>query len=196
MKQLAYALPIAALACSPALAQQDPEYRATTPTATTETSSAGGIQIPPYEPERGPRAGAWETTLGGSGVSLNEFDSNFIGVTGSLGYYVTDWMPIGIRQNLNLSFGEDLSDSYLGISRAFIDFQAPLGSFQPFIGAVVGAQYGKNIDEKLVYGPEAGFKYWVNESTFMFIQGEWLAVEGESFENGNVVYTTGFGLNF
>ena len=196
MKQLAYALPIAALACSPALAQQDPEYRATTPTATTETSSAGGIQIPPYEPERGPRAGAWETTLGGSGVSLNEFDSNLIGVSGSLGYYVTDWMPIGIRQNLNLSFGEDLSDSYLGISRAFIDFQAPLGRFQPFIGAVVGAQYGKNIDEKLVYGPEAGFKYWVNESTFMFIQGEWLAVEGESFENGNVVYTTGFGLNF
>ena len=110
MKRLAYALPIAVLACSPALAQQDPEYRATTPTA-TDTSSVGGIQIPPYEPTRGPRAGAWETTLSGSGVSTDEFDSNLIGVSGSLGYYVTKWMPVGIRQNLNLSFGENLSDS-------------------------------------------------------------------------------------
>lgn len=195
MKRLAYALPIAILACSPALAQQDPEDRATTPTA-TDTSSVGGIQIPPYEPTRGPRAGAWETTLSGSGVSTDEFDSNLIGVSGSLGYYVTKWMPVGIRQNLNLSFGENLSDSYLGITRAFIDFQAPLGRFQPFIGAVVGYQYGKQIDENVVYGPEVGFKFWANESTFMFVQGEWLVIEGESFDSANVVYTTGFGLNF
>ena len=193
MKQLAYALPIVALACSPALAQQDLDDDRTT---ATDTSAVGGIQIPPYEPERGPRAGAWETTLSGSGVSTDEFDSNLIGVSGSLGYYVTKWMPVGIRQNLNLGFGENLSDSYLGITRAFIDFQAPLGRFQPFIGAVVGYQYGKQIDEDLVYGPEAGFKFWANESTFMFVQGEWLVIEGESFDSANVVYTTGFGLNF
>src|SRR5512134_2660239 len=129
MKQLAYALPIVALACSPALAQQDPDDEPAT--TTTDTSAAGGVQIPPYQPERGPRAGAWETTLSGSGVSTDEFDSNLIGVSGSLGYYVTKWMPVGIRQNLNLGFGENLSVSYLGITRAFIDFQAPLGRFQP-----------------------------------------------------------------
>lgn len=196
MKQLAYALPIAALACSPALAQQDPEYRATTPTATTETSSAGGIQIPPYEPERGPRAGSWEAQLGGSGASINKFNSNLVGVTGSLGYYVTKWMPVGVRQTGNFGFGEDVSNTYLGISRAFIDFQAPLGAFQPFIGGVIGAQYGKGIDEKLLYGPELGFKYWVNESTFLFLQGEYQVQHGENVKDGNAVYATGFGLNF
>jgi hypothetical protein len=30
----------------------------------------------------------------------------------------------------------------------------------------------------------------------MFVQGEWLVIEGESFDSANVVYTTGFGLNF
>jgi hypothetical protein len=193
MKQLAYALPIVALACSPALAQQDrdDDYR-----DTGGTAAAGGIQIPPYEPERGPRAGAWEGTLAGSGLSQEEFDNNAFGITGSLGYYVTPWMPVGIRQTANLGFGDDLSDTYIGITRAFIDFQAPLGAFQPYIGGIIGAQYGKGIDDKLIYGPEAGIKYWVNESTFMFGQGEWQVVEGEAFDNGNVVYAFGFGLNF
>lgn len=193
MKQLAYALPIVALACSPALAQQDrdDDYR-----DTAGTAAAGGIQIPPYEPERGPRAGSWEATLAGSGASIDEFDNNAFGITGSLGYYVTPWMPVGVRQTANLGFGDDLSDSYIGISRAFIDFQAPLGAFQPYIGAIFGGQYGKGIDEEWIYGPEAGIKYWVNESTFLFGQGEWQAQIGESFSDGNVVYAFGFGLNF
>ena len=60
-----------------------------------------------------------------------------------------------------------------------------------------GAQYGKGIDEELIYGPEAGIKYWVNESTFMFGQGEWQARSRERRStNGNVVYAFGFGLNF
>jgi hypothetical protein len=192
MKQVAYALPIVALAWSPALAQQDPEYR-----TTTDTSAAGGIQIPPYEPERGPRAGSWEAALAGSGTSSDEFDNNNFGITGSLGYYVTSWMPVGVRQTANLSFGDDVvGDDYIGITRAFVDFQAPLGAFQPYIGGIIGAQYGKGIDDKPIYGPEAGLKYWVNESTFLFAQGEWQVVHGEAFKNANAVYAFGFGLNF
>jgi hypothetical protein len=192
MKQLAYALPIVALACSPALAQQD-RYD---DRADTDASAAGGVQIPPYEPERGPRAGSWEATLGGSGASIDEFDRNTFGLTGSLGYYVTPWMPVGVRQTANLDFGDNVSDAYVGISRAFIDFQAPLGAFQPYVGGIIGAQYGKGIDDKFIYGPEAGIKYWVNESTFLFGQGEWQVVEGEAFKNANAVYAFGFGLNF
>lgn len=194
MKQLAYALPIVALACSPALAQQDPDDDRTT---ATDTSAVGGIQIPPYEPERGPRAGSWEATLAGSGTSSEEFDNNNFGLTGSVGYYVTSWMPVGVRQTANLNFGEGVvGDDFIGITRAFVDFQAPLGAFQPYIGGVVGAQYGQGIDDDLIFGPEAGIKYWVNESTFLFGHGEWQVVEGEAFDNGNVVYAFGFGLNF
>lgn len=192
MKQLAYALPIAALACSPALAQQYPDDR-----TGADTSVASGIQIPPYEPTRGPRAGSWEATLAGSGVSTDEFDNNNFGITGSLGYYVTSFMPVGVRQTANLNFGEGVvGDDFIGITRAFVDFQAPLGAFQPYIGGFVGAQYGQGIDDDLIFGPEAGIKYWVNESTFMFGHGEWQVVEGEAFDNGNVVYAFGFGLNF
>ncbi len=96
MKQLAYALPIVALACSPALAQQDRYEDGTA--ADTDASAAGGIQIPPYEPERGPRAGSWEATLSGAGASLDKYDDNLIGVDGGIGYYVTSWMPVGFRQ--------------------------------------------------------------------------------------------------
>ena len=193
MKQLAYALPIAALTCAPALAQQAPEYRTTTtPDATTQE----GVQIPPYEPERGPRAGSWEATFGGIGASLDQFDNNRVGAGASLGYYITPWLPVGVRQSVFWEWGSDLTDSSAGISRAFIDFQAPLGAFQPFIGGIIGAQYGKNVDEKLIYGPEGGIKYWLNESTFMYGLFEWHAQEGEAFDNGNAVYTIGFGLNW
>lgn len=192
MKQLAYALPIMALASGPALAQTAPDYGAT---AAPESTTEEGVQIPPYEPTRGPRAGTWEATFSGTGASLDQFDNNNVGVSGSLGYYITPWLPVGIRQTVLWTFGDDVSDNSAGLTRAFIDFQAPLGAFQPYIGLLIGAQYG-DVDEKLVYGPEGGVKYWVNESTFLYGLFEWQAQEGEAFDNGNAVYTVGFGLNF
>ncbi len=193
MKQFAYALPILAMASGPALAQQaTPDYQTTpTPAATAQE----GVQIPPYEPVRGPRAGSWEATLSGSGASLDQFDANSVGVSGSLGYYITPWLPVGVRQTVLWVFGDKVSDNSAGFTSAFIDFQAPLGAFQPFIGLLVGAQYG-DVDNKLIFGPEGGIKYWVNESTFMYGLLEWQAQQGEAFNNGNAVYTVGFGLNF
>ncbi len=192
MKYLAYALPLVALTCSAALAQQAPAYRSDA----TATTAGEPVQIPPYEPVRGPRAGSWEAALGGSGASTSQFDRNSFGLTGSVGYYVKNWMPVGIRQTAVVGFGSKESDTYIGITRAFIDFQAPLGAFQPYIGGIAGYQYGKGIDEKFVFGPEAGIKYWVNESTFVYGSGEWQVVQGEAFKNANAVYAFGMGVNF
>jgi hypothetical protein len=192
MKQLAYALPIAALICAPALAQQAPDYTTTT---APDASAQQGVQIPPYSPVRGPRAGSWEATLGGNGTSIDKFDANAIGASASLGYYITPWLPVGVRQSVLWDFGSNVTDNSAGFSRAFIDFQAPLGAFQPFIGGLIGAQYG-DVDNKLIYGPEGGIKYWLNESTFMYGLFEWFAQQGEAFDNGNAAYTVGFGLNW
>lgn len=192
MRQLTYALPILALASAPALAQDATDYGTT---AAPEATASEGVQIPPYDPVRGPRAGSWEATLSGSGASLDQFDGNSFGVGASLGYYITPWLPVGVRQNVVKVFGDNVSDNWAGFTSAFIDFQAPLGAFQPFLGLLVGAQYG-DVDNKLIYGPEGGVKYWVNESTFLFGLFEWQAQQGEAFDNGNATYSIGFGLNF
>ncbi len=191
MKQLAYALPIVALACSPALAQQYPEYR-----TGTDTSAAVAVQIPPYDPTRGPRAGAWETVLAGSGMSTDEFDNNLSVSPAASATTSPRGCPSASGRTSISTSARTSRDDFIGITRAFIDFQAPLGRLPAVHWRLSLAVSMEKDRRRLVFGPEAGFKFWANESTFMFVQGEWLVIEGESFDNANVVYTTGFGLNF
>jgi hypothetical protein len=175
MKRAMTALALVAFAASPALAEQN---------------------VPPYTPDIGPRQGSWEATLAGSGASLEEFDNNTFGVTGSVGYYVLKWMPVGFRQSIITNFGDEVQDVTAGNSRAYLELQAPLGRFQPFVGVVGGYQYGDGVDDAFLVGPSAGIKLWVSETTFAYAQGEYQITEDSSFDEGNALYQFGMGLTF
>lgn len=152
--------------------------------------------MPPYTAEWGPRKGDWEATLGGSGGSTDKWDRNVFGLSGAVQYYALKWLPVGVRQSITSDFGDKVEDSFSGASRVAIDFQAPLGRFQPFIGVLGGYQYGDGVEDDWIYGPEAGIKFFVNESTFLYGEGEYQLVGKNDWDEGNALYSFGFGLNF
>lgn len=201
MKRLVLGLAMAGLACSSAFAQTG----TTAPTAPRTTAPAAsmpaGAPMPPYTFEPGPRQGDFEVFLAGSGGSVNQFDANTLGVEGGFGWYALKWLPIGIRQNANLAFGDDVRDAWQFASRAFVDFQYNDGNwFQPFIGVNLGYLYGRHVDQSGIFAPEAGFKAYVNESTFIQLRAEWdwkfTADNNSDFEDGDMLYSIGAGFNF
>ena len=162
----------------------------------TQTTSGPQSNVPPYTAEVGPRKGDWEAFIGGSGTSAEKFDSNAIGVDGSIGYYVLKFLPVSLRQSFLADFGKHVNDNFQYSTTGAIDLQAPLGRFQPFIGGFGGYGYGANYS--WLTGPEAGIKFYVNESTFVQGLFQYGLIADKNFEvdNGVAVYSTGIGFNF
>jgi hypothetical protein len=152
--------------------------------------------VPPYTAEVGPRQGDWEAFIGGSGISSEKFDRNAIGATGSIGYYVLKWLPLSLRQSFLADFGKHVNDNFQYATTGAIDFQAPLGRFQPFIGGFGGYGYGANYS--WLTGPEAGIKFYVNESTFLQGLFQYGLIADKDFEvdDGIATYSIGIGFNF
>ena len=171
---------------------------ATTTTAPTygKTAAAPQRDVPPYTAEVGPRQGDWEGFIGGTGTSNGEFNDNALGVTGSIGYYVLKWLPLSLRQSFAANFGGDVNDNFQYSTTGAIDLQAPLGRFQPFIGGFGGYGYGANYS--WLTGPEAGIKFYVNESTFILGIFQYGLIADKNFEwdDGVAVYSIGMGINF
>jgi hypothetical protein len=202
MKRLVLGLAMAGLACSSAFAQTG----TTTPTAPRTTAAPAaslpaGAPMPPYTFEPGPRQGDFEAFVAGSGASTDQFDGNAIGAEASFAWYALKWLPVGVRQNAAFAFGEEVSDRWTFATRAFVDFQYNDGNwFQPFIGIGLGYIYGRQVDQSGVFGPEAGFKAYVNESTFIQVRANWdwkfTADNNSDFEDGDMLYSIGAGFNF
>ena len=165
-----------------------------TSAAFAQSQSQG--DIPPYTAEIGPRQGDWEAFVGGVGSSNGEFNDNTLGVTGSIGYYALKWLPVSVRQSYVTQLGSRVNDQHRFATTVGADFQAPLGRWQPFLGGVLGYEYGDS--NSGLAGPEGGLKYYVNESTF--IEGRmrygWLFDKTFDWDNARAVYTIGAGWNF
>lgn len=145
--------------------------------------------------------GDFELTLGGSGANGNDFDGVSFSVNGSIGYFITDWLEVALRQNVNYT---DIGvDSALGGStRVALDFHFDLDAFQPFIGANIGYVYGDIANDTFEAAPEAGIKLFLNSTTFAFLMAEYqfffdTADEADdSFEDGQFLYTLGLGVKW
>lgn len=220
MKKVMLGVSLLALSASAALAQGQttgpttvpPPARtgqaAQPPSGTTGTMGTTGTtrydqgksrpdsSVPPYTAEVGPRQGDWEGFVGGSGSSNGEFNDNTLGATGSIGYYVFKWMPVSLRQTAATRFGSRVEDEWRFSTTGAVDFQAPLGRFQPFLGGFAGYSYGDQ--NSAIAGPEGGIKFYVNESTFIqgLMQYGWLFDKTLDWDSGRAVYTIGMGFNF
>jgi hypothetical protein len=172
-----------------------PTTRPTYGQPSTQASTPKG-DVPPYTAEVGPRQGDWEAFIGGSGTSDDEFKRNALSVSGSIGYYVLKFLPISLHQSFGAVFGGHVNDNFQYSTTGAVDLQAPLGRFQPFIGGFGGYAYGANYS--WVTGPEAGLKFYVNESTFIqgLFQYGLIADKNFQWNDGVAVYTIGAGFNF
>jgi len=149
--------------------------------------------------------GNWELTLGGTGTNGPDFDGVSFGVNGSLGYFLTDQLELSVRQTVNYSdFGNSGSggSAWDGSTRIAADFHFDLDRWQPFVGVNIGYVYGDNVKDTWEAAPEAGVKYFVNSTTFIYLAAEYQFFfkkgdkASDAFSDGSFVYTLGIGFKW
>lgn len=154
------------------------------------------------EPTHGPQAGDWDATLSGSGTSNNDFDDHNLGVSGSIGKYMTENILLGARQSVTFADVPGSDDVINGATRGFVDYVFDLGRFRPFVGVSLGGIYGENITDTFAAGPQAGLKYYADQRTFVFAQTEYLFTfrdiddADNQADDGQFFHTIGIGFNF
>ena len=159
-------------------------------------------------------AGDFEFTLGAGGANDRDFDGTSWNGNASLGYFFTDNLELSVRQSLTYTDIGNFSDpddedegdtdgsALSGSTRVALDFHFDLGRFQPFIGANVGYVYGDSVSDTFEAAPEAGVKFFVNDTTFIYGLAEYQFFFDESddaddaFGDGQFVYTVGIGFTF
>jgi hypothetical protein len=149
------------------------------------------------------RQGAWEATITGSGNADNSLHNGGIDVTGSVGYFLTDQFMIGLRQNVGyVDTGAD--NAFTATTRAAADWHFLFREDQkviPFVGATLGYLYG-DVRDQWIAGPEAGVKWFLNESTFLYgtVAYDFLfrnpSDAGDAFDDGRFVYGVGIGFTW
>ena len=161
--------------------------------------------------------GDWELTLGAGGANDNNFDGVTFNLNGSLGYFFNDNLELSVRQSVSYSDvgsfadpddeddfdDEDPEGSAINAStRVALDYHFDLGRWQPFVGVNFGGTYGDTVADTFVAGPEAGVKFFLNDTTFIFGLAEYQFFFDEAdeadaaFDDGQFIYTVGLGVRF
>ncbi len=160
--------------------------------------AALGLSASPAQAEF--EEGDWELRLSGFAENDVNFDGVIASVNATGGYFFTDQFEAGVRQSFVYS---DIAGSNLsGQTNIFINyhFGGEDSALQPFIGASVGYQYGDAVPDLFLGGPEAGIKYFFDESWFLFAEVQYLFyfedvdAADESFDDGEFNWGLGLGV--
>ena len=145
--------------------------------------------------------GKWELTLAGIGASDKDFNNNAFGLSAGLGYFVIDNVELSLRQTVVYVNAADTTTDASTVGA--LDLHFPLGDggrIQPFIGGNVGFFYGDTSPDALEYGPEAGVKYFLNTTTFIYFRAEYQVYSQSGHNGGNSSddqqYVFGLGIGF
>lgn len=147
-----------------------------------------------------PQAGNWELTLNGGGSNNKGFTAGSFNVGGGLGFYALKEVELSLRQTV--SYADFNSGTTIAAgTRVAADYHFDLGQWQPFIGANIGCNYGEHVKNTWQAAPEAGLKFYVNKSTFVYGQAEYqfffASNSGSNgFDKGQFVYSLGIGFLF
>lgn len=147
-------------------------------------------------------AGDRELTLGGSGSSDESLDGTMFSVEAGLGFFLTDNLEAMIRQGGSYTDVSGGSDNWDGSTRGGLVYNFDMGSWYPYLGANIGYLYGDTVKEQFIAGPEAGMKFFVNDTTFIVGGLEYQVLFEEAdeaednFDDGRFVYILGIGFTF
>ena len=143
-----------------------------------------------------------EITLSGTAANGSDFDGVNAGINGSIGYFLTDNLELSVRQSIVYSDIAPVDSALSGSTRVALDFHFDLEALQPFVGGNFGYVYGDVVNDTFEAAPEAGVKWFVNSTTFIFAMAEYQFFfdsgdeADDSFEDGQFVYTLGIGFRF
>jgi hypothetical protein len=145
----------------------------------------------------------WEISLLGSGSNDNDFDAGGFSASASAGYYFTDQFQVQGRQSVTYSDFGDSSWSAVTRVGAFYHFNYSTEQrLVPYVGGTIGYVYGDAVSDTFVAGPEAGVKFFVNDTTFLFgsVTYDFFFDDGDeaddAFSDGQFVYGLGIGFQF
>ncbi len=154
-----------------------------------------------------PAKGPFELELGGTGTNGPNFNGFSASANGSFGYYFNDVVELSIRQSA--AYNDIGGVGWNASTRVSIDWNFPLGdtgAFTPFIGVNGGYAYGTHGLHNWEAAPEAGLKYYINGSTFIFgsIEYQFFVDQHSSNTNtfsnrlskGEFIYGLGIGVRF
>ena len=157
------------------------------------------LVLPAAAQAQAPKPGDWEFTLNGAGVSDQDLNGGTVGASGSLGYFVDEHWELSLRQTLGYT---DLTDNFSGSTRLGFDYHFHLDEWQPFLGASLGYTYGGEFADTWGAGPEAGVKYFVNRTTFVYASVGYDIFFRKAdnaagdFRNGQFIYGVGIGFRW
>lgn len=139
--------------------------------------------------------GDWELTLSGSGsankgVTAGDFSGNV-----GIGYFLSKEVELGFRQSATWSDVSGDKSRWGGSSRVALDYHFDFDKFQPFIGVNGGLAYPANDSSFLEVAPEAGVKYFVNATTFLYGLVEY-QFSTRNNDQSQFVYSLGIGFKF
>lgn len=150
----------------------------------------------------GPKMGDREFSISGSGSSDKNFDSGGFGLSGDMGWYLSDRTVAGVRQNVTWGSVDNGDDIWRGATKGYLDYHFGHNQVRPFVGATLGAIYGDGVKETGTAGLELGMKYYVLPSTFIQARAEYSFLfdssdsAGDNYDNGSWDYVVGMGYNF
>ena len=141
-------------------------------------------------------AGNLALTLSGSGQNDKDFRSTSFSVNGSLGFFLTKEMEIGVRQGVIYADGN--GSSWAGQTLAAFDYHIDLDRWQPYLGVNAGYAYGggSNHNDAWLGGPEVGVKYFVNATTFIDLNAAYEFDLQNGIDHGQFLYGLGLGVKF
>lgn len=145
----------------------------------------------------------WELQLLGAGSNDVDFTAGGFQLNAQLAYFYTNEWAIIARQTASYTdTGDDnqwSAGTRLGAQYHFN--YDPEQRWVPYIGANIGYLYG-DINDTWIAGPEAGLRYFVNDTTFvgLSVAYEFLfdnaSDADSSFDDGQFVYGVGIGFQW
>lgn len=145
--------------------------------------------------------------FGGGFFHAQGADVGTLNLEGTYGYFYRKNLELGVIQSFGYSFIDDGEDEWVASTIPFVNYYflglSTNDTFQPFIGAFLGASYNEN-DITGTLGPQIGFNSFINDSTFITLKYryEWyfddLALNSieDNSSDGNHVITLGLGFIF
>lgn len=166
----------------------------------------GVLSVTASAQEFGPREGDQEVSVSGTGSSDQSFNNGSFGLTGDLGWYLSNDMVAGIRQSINYASIEGASlknDFWNGSTRGYFNYQFLDDRTRPFLGASLGGIYGDGVENSGFAGLETGVKHYVQTKTYFLARIEYQFFFSSSDDavdafqdDGAWAYTIGLGYNF
>jgi hypothetical protein len=148
------------------------------------------------------KQGDWELTLSGQGSNGPDFNGFSAAAAGNLGYFLTDALELGVRQTISYTDIGIPGSALNGSTAVAADWNFDIGRFVPYIGGSIGFVYGDAVSDSWFAGPEGGLKYFVNNTTFIFLSVQYQfffnqdSNASDAFSDGQFLYGLGIGFRF